>query len=344
MNTAVAVISSALTAFALTAVLGFVMIPWLLQLNFGRSVIAIIPQANAKKPIPSMGGIMLIIGVIGSAFVVLLTDRLMGGNIIAEGSYVPQEMYTKLFSGVIMSLAFAFIGFIDDYSKITSRNNLGMKISQKSLLQVIAATVYLISLYMGMQGAPYMYIPFFGAFETGFFHWIFGIAFIYCATGSVSLTDGTDGLCTSLAITSAIFLAVIAGLKGLFGFTLMAATLFGACAGFLIWNKPPARVHTGSVGTMFIGSMLVAISYSIGSPVILLLSCLGYVVQGITCVIQIVYFKVTKGKLLFKSALLDKHMRMSGKSDKRIVLIFTLINILGGISSVAIMCFGGYIA
>ncbi len=341
MNAAVAVISSALIAFAVTGALGFVIIPWLMHLTFGKSVIGII--GTTEKPSPTMGGIMPIVGVVSAISVVVLTDKLMGGDIVADGSYVPQEMYTKLFGGVVMAVAFAFIGFIDDYSKIINCNNLGMKVKQKSLLQIIAAVAYLVSLYMGMQGAPYMFIPFAGAYETGFFHWIFGIIFIYCMVNSVSHTENIDGLCSGISLTSSVSLAVIAGLKGLFGFTLSAAALAGACAGFLLWNKFPARVKIGSTGAMFIGGMLVAISYSIGSPVILLISCLGYVVEGLSTVVQIVYFKSTDGKLLLKAAPLHEHLKINGQSDKKIALIFTVINIIGGILAVAVMYFGGYI-
>ena len=344
MNVAAAIITAFVAAFVLTALSGFVLIPWLRRLKFGQTILDIGPKWHkSKQGTPTMGGIMFIIGTVSAILLTVVTDKLMGGDVVASGSLVPQEMYTKLWSGVLTALAFAFIGFVDDYIKIVNRQNLGLTIKQKSFAQLLTCVTYLIGLYMGMQGAPFMFVPFVGSVETGFFHWIFGIVFIYTTVNSVNFTDGVDGLCGSVTVTAAVSIAVIAAMKGLFGFSAAASALAGACIGFVLWNKNPARVFMGDTGSMFLGGMIVALSYAIGCPLIVLLSGLVYVIEGLSDVVQIVYFKATGGKRIFKMAPLHHHLEMCGWSEKKITLVFTSVNILGAAAAVAVMYYGGYI-
>ncbi len=344
MNTAAAIITAGVAGLAITGALGFIMIPWLRKLKFGQTILEIGPKwHSSKQGTPTMGGIMFIIGTVGAILLTVITDKLMGGDIVASGSLVPSEMYTKLWSGVIMALAFGFIGFVDDYIKVVKHRNLGLTIRQKTLMQLLTCVAYLTSLYMGMQGAPYMFIPFIGAFETGFFHWIFGIVVIYASVNAVNFTDGIDGLCGSVTVTTAVTLAVIAALKGFFGFSMASAALAGACIGFVLWNKNPAKVFMGDTGSMFLGGMVVALSYAIGCPLILLLAGIVYVIEGASDVLQIVYYRVSGGKRIFKMAPIHHHFEMCGWSEKKITLVFTAVNVLGGIAAVAAMYYGGYI-
>ncbi len=343
MNVAAAIITAFVAAFAVTALLGFVMIPWLRRLKFGQTILDIGPKWHkSKQGTPTMGGIMFIIGTVSAILLTVVTDKLMGGDIVASGSLVPQEMYTKLWSGVLMALAFAFIGFVDDYIKIVNRQNLGLTIRQKSFAQLLTCVAYLTSLYMGMQGAPFMFVPFVGSVETGFFHWIFGIVFIYATVNSVNFTDGVDGLCSSVTVTAAVSIAVIAAMKGLFGFSAAASALAGACIGFVLWNKNPARVFMGDTGSMFLGGMVVAIAYAMDCPVILLLTGFIYVIEALSDVIQIGYYKITHGKRIFKMAPIHHHFEMCGWSEKKIDAVFCTVNLLAGIIGVAVMYFGTF--
>lgn len=342
MNTAAAVITAFVAAFAVTALLGFVMIPWLRRLEFGQTVTDM-KRHSGRHSTPSMGGVTFIIGTVSAILLTALTDKLMGGDIVASGSLVPQEMYTKLWGGVLTALAFAFIGFADDYIKVVNRQNLGLTIKQKSLMQLLTGVAYLTSLYMGMQGAPFMFVPFVGNVETGFFHWIFGMVFIYATVNSVDLTDGADGLCGGVTVTAAASVAVIAALKGFFGFSAAAAALAGGCVGFLLWNKKPAKVFMGGTGSMFLGGMTVALAYAIGCPLILVLSGLAYFIEGASDVVQIVCFKATGGKRILKMAPLHRHLELCGWSGKKITAVFTLVNFLGAAAAVAVMYYGGYI-
>lgn len=333
-----------IAGFAVTGVLGFSLIPWLGKLEFGQEFVLFEEKRKTiKQAAPSMGGIMLAVGTVTAVVLAVLTDKIAGGDIAASGSLVGQEMYTKLWSGLLTALSFSLVGFIDDYFKIKTRQNLGLTVKQKTVMQFFVILAYLTALYMGMNGKPYMFIPFIGNIEPGFFYWITGILMIYAAINTVDISDGVDGLCGSLTFTAAASLGLIAALKGLFGFSVMSAALAGSSIGFLLWNKNPAKVLTGKTGTMFLGGAVIALSYAIGCPFILLLSGLSYFVIGASDILQIIYYKKTGGKPLLKSAPVQHHLKLCGWSDKKIVLTFTLVNALGGAAAVAVMYFGGYV-
>ncbi len=344
MSTAAAILTAGIAGLVITGVLGFVMIPWLRKLKFGQTILDIGPKWHStKQGTPTMGGLMFIVGTVAAILLTVITDKIMGGDITASGSLVPSEMYTKLWSGVLMALGFGFIGFVDDYIKVVKHQNLGLTIKQKTLLQLLVCIAYLTSLYMGMQGAPHMFVPFIGTLDIGFFHWIFGVFVIYATVNAVNFTDGIDGLCGSVTLTTAVSVGVIAALKGLFGFSMASAALAGACFGFVLWNKNPAKVFMGDTGSMFLGGMVVALCYAIGCPVILLLVGIVYVIEGLSDVLQIVYYRVTGGKRIFKMAPIHHHFEMCGWSEKKITMVFSAVNVLGGAAAVAVMYYGGYI-
>lgn len=333
-----------LTAFAVTAVLGFVLIPWLRKLKFGQTILDIGPKWHySKQGTPTIGGLMFIIGFIAAVTVTVLTDKLSGGDIVAEGSLIAREQYTKLWSGILMAVSFALIGFIDDYIKVIKGQNLGLTIRQKTIAQLLVIVAYLTSIYMGVKGRPYMFVPFVGVIEIGFFYWIFGIVVIYAAINAVNFTDGIDGLCSSVSAVTAVTIGVIAAMKGLLGFSMAASALAGACVGFFVWNKNPAKVFMGDTGSLFLGGILVALCYAINCPLILLLAGFVFVVEGASDVLQIVYYRVSGGKRIFKMAPIHHHFEMCGWSEKKIVSVFTFVNILGGAAAVALMYYGGYI-
>lgn len=344
MKTSAALIMSGVAGLAVTGVLGFVMIPWLRKLKFGQTILDIGPKWHkSKQGTPTMGGLMFIIGTLAAILLTVITDKISGGDIVAEGSLIPSEQYTKLWSGVLMAFAFALIGFIDDYIKVIKGQNLGLTITQKTVAQLLVIIAYLTSLYMGMKGQPYMFVPFVGVIEIGFFHWIFGIVVIYAAINAVNFTDGVDGLCSGVAASTAAAIGVIAALKGLFGFSMAASALTGACVGFFFWNKNPAKVFMGDTGSLFLGGMLVALSYAINCPLILLLAGIVFVIEGASDVLQIVYYRVTGGKRIFKMAPIHHHFEMCGWSEKKIVSVFTFVNVIGGGAAIALMYYGGYI-
>lgn len=343
MNRILAIILASAASFSVTAMLGFLFIPWLHKLKFGQVILDIGPSWHKhKQGTPTMGGIMFIIGTIGAVGVAVLTDKLAGGNIVAGDSMVPAEIKTKLWSGILMAISFALVGFTDDYIKVVKKRNLGLTAIQKTIPQLLICFAFLSSLYMGMGNNPHMFIPFYGEVSMGIFFWIFGICVIYGTVNAVNFTDGIDGLCSSVTLTAAVSLGVIAAMRNLFGVSLAAAALAGACAGFLVWNHNPAKVIMGDTGSFFLGGMVAALAYALGCPIILLPVGLIYVIEALSDVIQIGYFKATKGKRIFKMAPIHHHFEMSGWKEKKIVAVFTFVNVLGCLTGMAIMYFGGY--
>lgn len=340
MNTYLAFALSAVIAFGVTAILGIVMVPWLRRLKFGQTILDIGPKWHrSKQGTPTMGGLMFIIGTLAAVAVVFLTDKLKGSDIIAGDNLVRSAMYTKLFSGLIMALTLALIGFVDDYIKVVKKRNLGLTARQKTMMQLLVIIAYLGSLRLA--GCTFMYIPFYGSTsDLGIFFFLFGIVLIYGATNAVNFTDGVDGLCSSVTISSAAAFIVIAFMRNNLGAGIVAAALAGACAGFLIWNWNPAKVFMGDTGSMFLGGMVVALAYAVDCPLILLPVGLIYFIEGLSDVLQIGYFKLTNGKRIFKMAPIHHHFEMSGWKEKKIVVVFTAVNIIGCAVGIALIRFG----
>ncbi|MBR4050156.1 MAG: phospho-N-acetylmuramoyl-pentapeptide-transferase [Clostridia bacterium] len=340
MNTFFALGLGALLGFGVTALLGFIMIPWLRRLKFGQTILEIGPAWHkSKQGTPTMGGLIFIAGTLLSLLVVLVSDRIMGGDIVLGDNLVRSSMYTKLFAGIFMSLTLGLIGFVDDYIKVVKKRNLGLTVRQKTFMQLLAIIAYLGSLKLA--GCSYMYIPFYGVTgDLGIFFFLFGICLIYGATNAVNFTDGIDGLCSSVTLTSATAMIVIAFMRNNLGAGLLAACLAGACAGFLVWNWNPAKVFMGDTGSMFLGGMIVALAYAVDCPLILLPVGIIYFIEGLSDVLQIGYFKLTHGKRIFKMAPIHHHFEMSGWGEKKIVLVFSTVNIIGCALGAAIIYYG----
>lgn len=343
MKSIAAVIMAGVIGLAVTGVAGFAMVPWLRKLKFGQTILDIGPKWHkSKQGTPTMGGLMMVLGVVSALVVTVITDKIMGGDIVASGSMVATEQYTKLWSGLIMALSFGLIGFADDYIKAVMHRNLGLTIKQKTVAQLTVAFVYLLSISKGMGGFTYMFIPFVGMVHMNLYYWFFGLVIIYATVNAVNFTDGIDGLCSSVTLTASVTLGVVAALKGFFGFSMMSSALAGACFGFFLWNKNPAKVFMGDTGSLFLGGMLVAVAYGINCPLILLPAGLVFVVEGASDVLQIIYYRISGGKRIFKMAPIHHHFEMCGWSEKKIVAVFCTINILGGASAYALMKLGGY--
>ncbi len=339
MKLSVGIIFALVLSFFIAFLLGFVLIPWLRKLKFGQTILDIGPAWHkSKQGTPVMGGIMFIVSSIVTFGVVMLTDKLLGGNLLTGESLVPDSVKIKIFAGIIMAFGFGIIGFADDYIKVVKKRNLGLTITQKSIAQIALMLAYLGALYM--SGNTFMQIPFVGNVDLKWFFWFFGMAVIYLTVNAVNFTDGVDGLCASVTATAAIAFIVIAVLKGLFGVSILAASLAGACIGYLIWNWHPSKVMMGDTGSMFLGGMVVALAYAIDAPLIILFLGIIYVIEMLSDVLQIGYFKATGGKRIFKMAPIHHHFEMCGWKEVKIVIVFSLINIIGSAIGVALFYFG----
>ncbi len=352
MNIILACVLAAAISFGISFGLGYVVIPFLHKLKFGQTILDIGPKWHKNKQgTPTMGGILFILGTVIAFAVVVLIDRLMGGDIIASvtggtADVLPQvagvaaaSNKVKVWAGLVMALGFAFIGFLDDYIKVVKKRNMGLTIVQKSVLQIVLMVGYILTLYINdPTGATF--IPFVGMVETKLFFWVIGFIVIYATTNAVNFTDGVDGLCGSVTLTAAISFIVIAALRNCFGISLMAAALLGGLAGYLIWNWHPAKVMMGDLGSMFLGGLIVAFSYAVDCPIIILLVGIIYVAEFGSDVLQIGYFKLTHGKRIFKMAPIHHHFEMCGWKEVKIVKIFSLVNLIGGIAAILLVYFG----
>lgn len=339
MNIYVALGATAILSFLIAFLLGFVLIPWLRKLKFGQTILDIGPAWHkSKQGTPVMGGIMFIISIIVSVVCVLVTDHLMGGNLFASEHIMPDQLKVKLVAGVILAIGLGLVGFADDYIKVVKKRNLGLTEIQKTIPQVILIIGYLVTLYM--NGLTYMKIPFVGAVDLKWFFWIFGICVIYGAVNAVNFTDGVDGLCAGVTSVAALAFCIAALMTKFFGISILAAALFGGCLGYIIWNYYPSKVMMGDTGSMFLGGMVVALAYAIDCPLILLFFGIIYVIEALSDVIQIGYFKITHGKRIFKMAPIHHHFEMSGWKERKIVTIFSLVNMIGCAVGLALYYYG----
>ena len=339
MNIYVALGTTVVLSFLIAFLLGFVLIPWLRKLKFGQTILDIGPAWHkSKQGTPIMGGIMFIVSTIVSVAVVLLIDYFMGGNLFASEHIMPDTLKVKLVAGVVLSLGLGLVGFADDYIKVVKKRNLGLTEIQKTIPQVILIVAYLVALYM--NGLTYMKIPFVGAVDLKWFFWIFGLCVIYGAVNAVNFTDGIDGLCASVTSVTAIAFCIAALMVKFTGISVLSAALAGGCLGYLIWNYYPSKVMMGDTGSMFLGGMVVALAYAIDCPIILVLFGIIYVIEAMSDVLQIGYFKATHGKRIFKMAPIHHHFEMCGWKERKIVTIFSLVNMLGCAVGLAIYYFG----
>ncbi|MBR5427879.1 MAG: phospho-N-acetylmuramoyl-pentapeptide-transferase [Clostridia bacterium] len=339
MNLYLALGAGALAAFLASFLLGYVIIPWLHKLKFGQTILDIGPKWHKNKQgTPTMGGMLFIIGTLAAFAVVAVTDKLLGGDIIAGNAVDAATAKVKLFGGIIMAVAYALVGFTDDYIKVVKKRNLGLTIPQKSVMQILIMGVYLGTMYS--RGATYVYLPFVGNIELGWGSLILGLAVMYCTVNAVNFTDGVDGLCASVSGVFSLSIVIIAILRGAFGVSLFAACLLGALCGYLIWNWNPAKVMMGDFGSMFLGGAVIAVCYALDMPWLILFAGVIYVIEFLSDVIQIGYFKITHGKRIFKMAPIHHHFEMSGWNEKKICCVFSAVNALGGIIAVLLVAFG----
>lgn len=339
MNIYVALISTGILSFLIAFLLGFVLIPWLRKLKFGQTILDIGPAWHkSKQGTPVMGGIMFIVSTVVSVTVVLLTDYFMGGNLFSGEYILPNQLKVKLVGGILLALGFGIIGFADDYIKVVKKRNLGLTVVQKTVPQILIIIGYLITLYM--NGCTFMRIPFVGTVDLKWFFWIFGVCVIYGAVNAVNFTDGVDGLCASVTSVTAIAFCIAALMCKFFGISILSAGLAGGCLGYLIWNYYPSKVMMGDTGSMFLGGLVVALAYAVDCPLILVLFGIIYVIEGLSDVLQIGYFKATHGKRIFKMAPIHHHFEMCGWKERKIVTVFSLVNMLGCAVGLALYWYG----
>lgn len=323
MGNTMTMILTVLTAFVVTAALGLPLIPFLRRLKFGQTILDIGPAWHKKKQgTPTMGGLLFIVGI--TAAVVI--------GALLSGPGAPQRNM-KLFSAMAMALAYGSIGFLDDYIKVVKKRNLGLTARQKYLMQLIIGVFYLVMLYLCGDTSTVVVVPFLGQIDLGIFYYVFAMIVITGFVNAVNLTDGIDGLASSVTFVYALIFFVICGVLQRGGASIMAAALAGGCLGFLIWNFYPAKVFMGDTGSMFLGGMVVALAFDVGFPLLLALAGVVYWCEAFSVILQVISFKST-GKRIFKMSPIHHHFEMSGWSEIKIVVVFSFTAFIGGILAI----------
>ena len=208
---------------------------------------------------------------------------------------------------------------------MVKKRNLGLTSLQKLFAQLLVGAGYAVSVYMA--GGTAVSVPFLGLVDFGIWFIPFAVFVIVGAMNAVNLTDGIDGLCGSVSLIACLFFLTVSGQYA--GQGLTAAALAGAVAGFLLWNLHPAKVFMGDTGSLFLGGALAALAFGINQPFLLVPVGIVYIAETLSVMLQVTYFKLTHGKRLFKMSPLHHHFEMSGWSENKIVIVFSIVTLLG---------------
>lgn len=309
-------------AFLLAAVLGRVLIPILRRLKFGQEIREEGPKWHEKKSgTPTMGGFIFLI-----AMVIALPAAMAAGN--ALGEMVPGVRPVLML--VVVTLAFAAIGFLDDYIKVILKRNLGLTASQKFGLQFLVALAYVSWAVFGKNIDTVVRIPFTGAsWNLGWFFIPFAVIVILATVNSVNLTDGLDGLATSVTLAVAVFFLLVSTVGRLFNpaVALFSSAMIGGLLGFLLYNKYPAKVFMGDTGSLALGGAVCGMAILLEEPLALLIVGFVYVMESLSVIMQVTSYQLT-GKRIFKMSPIHHHFEMCGMSERKIVAMFTAVTVV----------------
>ena len=309
-------------AFAISALLCPIIIPFLHKLKFGQQVRDDGPQTHLKKQgTPTMGGLIILCSII-----------------ITSVFYIPS--YAKIVPVLFVTVGFGIIGFLDDYIKIVMKRSEGLKPMQKLVGQFVITGIFAWYLLNSGEVGTDMLIPFTGGFDGGKFLslgilFIPALFFIVLGTDNgVNFTDGLDGLCTSVTILVATFLTIVAIGEDM-GISPMTGAVVGSLLGFLLFNVYPAKVFMGDTGSLALGGFVAASAYMMRMPLFIPIIGLIYLVEVLSVIIQVTYFKRTGGKRIFKMAPIHHHFELCGWSETRVVAVFAIVT--------AILCMVAYL-
>lgn len=337
MNIPAAAITAVLS-FGITALLGFVAIPALKKLKFGQTILDIGPAWHkSKNGTPTMGGVMFIAGVIIS-FTAGTAILWASGAIKLD--ITGSQQLIKAISAVIMAVLFGFIGFVDDFIKVRKKRNEGLTPIQKIIMQVLVIAAFFTSRIISGDTSTTIDFPFIGQLDLWYFYYIImGLGILYLVN-AVNLTDGVDGLCSSVTLVYCGAYIVICSLLGMQEMGLVAAAAGAGCLGFMVWNLHPAKVMMGDTGSMFLGGIVTAVGIGTGTEFIMVICCAIYIWEALSVLIQMTYFKITHGKRLFKMTPIHHSFEMRGWKEGRIVAVFSLLELLACAVGIALLYFG----
>lgn len=307
-------------SFVLTTALAPVIIPFLLRLKVGQTVRDDGPEAHLKKNgTPTMGGLIILLGFIG-------------GSVIFCGRYA------NTIPIILMTVGFGVIGFIDDYIKVVLKRSMGLRAWQKLVLQIVVTAVFAVYMTKVSGINLLLRIPFTGGFmlDLGWFSYVILFFAVLGTVNGANLTDGVDGLASSVTVVIGIFFAIIAVIENM-GLEPTSLSLIGALLGFLCFNCYPAKVFMGDTGSLALGGYVIATAYMLNMPIYVIIVAIIYVIESISVILQVGYFKISGGKRIFKMAPIHHHFELSGWSETKVVTIFTIVTLFA-----AVIAFLGY--
>ena len=310
------IVVTALTSAVLTGAIGWFLLPVLRALKAGQSIREVGPTwHNYKAGTPMMGGLMFIFATI----------LCLAGNLFTMTDHTVWYV-------LALALCFGLVGFLDDFFKLKFKRNLGLTSAQKAMLQAAVSALYLYLLYKQGSLSCDLYIPFANvSFAIHPLVYIFFAMFVIVGcVNAVNLTDGVDGLSSSVTIPVMIFFTAAAWLKGKADLALLPASLLAGLVAYLFYNWHPAKVFMGDTGSLFLGGIVCGLAFALDMPLILILVGFVYIMETLSVILQVAYFKLTHGKRIFKMAPIHHHFEMCGWKEEKIVLSFTAVS--------AVMC------
>ncbi len=307
-------------SFIVAIILGFIIIPILKKLKVGQIERDDGPKSHLKKQgTPTMGGIIMIITMI-----VIITGIYI--YLIATGQ---NEVANKMLPLLLVSIGMGLIGFIDDFKKLVLKNTKGLKPSYKMLGLLIISVAYVVYLVYGIKIGTDTYIPIMKQYISMpvYLYIPFAIIVILATTNAINLTDGIDGLSSSVSAIIITCLTIIGILFGIEEIGIFGSIVVGAVLGFLMFNLHPAKVFMGDTGSLLLGGVISAIALYMKMPLLLIIIALVPVLETLSVIIQVAYFKKT-GNRIFKMAPLHHHFELSGWKESKVVIVFSAVTLV----------------
>ncbi len=309
--------SMLIIAFITAVILGFIVIPLLKKLKVGQIERDDGPQSHLKKQgTPTMGGIIIIISMI-----LVVT----GAYIFFSTTQGQNETANRLIPLLVLTIGFGAIGFVDDFKKLVLKNTKGLTPSYKMLGLLLISVVYVIYLIEGLYIGTDTYIPILKIYINIpiYFYIPFAIFVMLATTNAVNLTDGIDGLSSSVSAIIITCLTIIGMTAGMKEISVFGSIVIGSVLGFLMFNLHPAKVFMGDTGSLLLGGVISAIALYLKMPILLIIIALIPVLETLSVMIQVIYFKKT-GKRFFKMAPLHHHFELGGWKESKVVIVFSL--------------------
>lgn len=305
------ILISVLVSFAISVLLGPLVIPFLRRLKIGQTERTEGPESHLKKNgTPTMGGILILVSVVVTSLLFV-------------------RDYPRIIPVLFLTLGFGLVGFLDDYIKVVLRRSMGLRAWQKFALQILVTGIFVFYLLHYTDVSLAMKVPFFPNvyLDFGWFNIPFLFVVVIGTVNGTNFTDGLDGLASSVTVLVATFFTVVAiGTNS--GIEPITCAVVGALLGFLLFNVHPASVFMGDTGSLALGGFVAATAIMMQMPLFIVIVGLIYLVEVLSVMMQVTYFKATGGKRIFKMAPIHHHFELCGWSETRVVAVFSIVTAL----------------